>query len=54
MYEDGTYFTTPGFSDGSEGEVGRLDKFCGYERFFFIIAVALVFVFQARCHHPPH
>jgi hypothetical protein len=35
-------FTTLGFSDGSEGEEGTLDRYCGYERSFFIIALALV------------
>ncbi|KAK4454111.1 hypothetical protein QBC34DRAFT_177552 [Podospora aff. communis PSN243] len=36
----------PGFSDESiDGVEGSLDKFCGYERSFFVIAMAVVFTY---------
>jgi hypothetical protein len=36
----------PGFSDESiDGVEGGLDKFCGYERSFFVIAMAIIFTY---------
>jgi hypothetical protein len=37
-------YTTINFSDESPGEIGKLDKFCGFERSYFFIAMALVYV----------
>jgi len=38
-------FAILGFSDESEGQYGHLDQFCGYERSFFVISLALVFTY---------
>ncbi|KAK3349900.1 hypothetical protein B0T25DRAFT_570499 [Lasiosphaeria hispida] len=40
-------FTTIRFSDESEGQHGHLDKYCGFERSYFFIAIALVFTYIA-------
>lgn len=37
-------YTTMAFSEEGPGEIGALDKFCGFERSYFTIAIALVYV----------
>lgn len=39
-------FTTIGFSDGSDGKRGELDKYCGLERSFYFVAIAILFSYM--------
>ena len=39
-------FTTVGFSDGSKGQRGELDKYCGLERSFYFVGVAIMYGYR--------
>jgi len=53
LNDDSSRPSTPaivGFGDGSQEQFGRLDPFCGLERSFYVIALALVLVAPRTPH----
>ncbi len=45
-WRDDTFYNTEGFSDEQGPNRGRLDRFCGFERSFYVISLILVFTYM--------